>query len=96
MYNEKNIVKKVLLMARFNEGGMHYVYYHRRDKEFDDDINFISIPTKKIKPKQAEIISYKGKMYQVVSVDEDGNKRVIPYNIRKKKKKKRKQPNQQN
>lgn len=78
-------------MSRFNEGGMHFVSYHRRDKEFDEDTKYAS--KKHNQPKQQEhkkeIISYKGKMYQVVKEDEDGNKTVIPYNPRNKRKKRK-------
>lgn len=72
-------------MSRFNEGGMHYILYHRRNKEFDDDTNFVISKKSKMLNKPKQIIYYKGKKYLVIREDKDGNKTVIPYNTKKKK-----------
>ena len=76
-------------MSRVNEGGMHYVTYHRRDTEFDTDNAFAPKNKLQHSPKieHKEIIIYKGKKYEVVSQDKDGNKIVIPYQYNKRKNK---------
>lgn len=72
-------------MSRINEGGMHFVSYHRRNKEFDDDTAYAI--RNKTKPKQFdEIIYHNGKQYRVIDVDEEGNKTVVPYKRKRKKK----------
>ena len=82
-------------MAGFNEGGMHFIHYHKRDKEFDDDtMHFCrSTPNHTVKNKKPvqseEIIMYRGKRYKVVSLDSDVNKKVTPslFECQRKKKK---------
>ena len=64
-------------MSRTNEGGMHFVSYHRKNKEFDNDTAFAI--RNKNKPKQFDdIIYHNGKRYRVIDVDEEGNKTVVP------------------
>ena len=75
-------------MGRVNEGGMHFIHYGRgiEKKEFEIDNKFAS-SSKKKSTDHPQTVVYKGKTYEVVSVqpvkDNYQNKKISPKKIRR-------------